>query len=460
MKGVFWHFFAALALTLILMLVSCVKDNGNDSPSQEEPGTEEQKPEEQKPEEESKPEIIFKLECDWAEGDAVGIYAYDAESKDLVFGNKKLTFDGSGWAGDKLCWEKDSLKFYAYYPYDENIADPAAISFNVKEDQSGENEYRLSDFLVARSKDGVKIGKEVKLEFRHECAMIQVEVPESKYWNIDKKLEVSLCGVGISAGINLLEDSDASATTEETKGSVGNVRMCLVEKPGDEGKNYVYRAVIPVQTLKGGSTLFSYVTDGKEFKLGGPVEDCVLNAADVKVFNRSLPVDYKHPDVIHMVVDQKGTFKYPFDGLWYFKMGSPKTEEGRNNTNVENQHNVHLARSYYMGKYEVTNAEYASFLNENKIGSDGIWNGWKDAENKSKVLVRQYAKFGLIWDAELAEWKPADGCCDCLSSMSAGMARKLSQIVWVERFRLKPSGNLPVGEVLKRHLSAWEMVWT
>lgn len=86
-----------------------------------------------------------------------------------------------------------------------------------------------------------------------------------------------------------------------------------------------------------------------------------------------------------MVVDQKDTFKYPVDGLWYFKMG----------------------------KYEVTNAEYASFLNENKIGSDGIWNGWKDAENKSKVLVRQYAKFGLIWDAELAEWKPADGYCDC-----------------------------------------------
>ena len=78
----------------------------------------------------------------------MGIYAFDAESKDLVFGNKKLTFNGSGWAGDKLSWEKDSLKFYAYYPYDENIADPAAISFNVKEDQSGENEHRLSGFLL------------------------------------------------------------------------------------------------------------------------------------------------------------------------------------------------------------------------------------------------------------------------------------------------------------------------
>ena len=70
MKRTFWHFLAALALTL--MLVSCVKDNDIDSPPQEGPGTEEPKPEEPKPEEESKPEIIFKLECDWAEGDAVG----------------------------------------------------------------------------------------------------------------------------------------------------------------------------------------------------------------------------------------------------------------------------------------------------------------------------------------------------------------------------------------------------
>ena len=67
MKRTFWHFLAALALTL--MLVSCVKDNDIDSPPQEGPGTEEPKPEEPKPEEpkpeeESKPEIIFKLECD------------------------------------------------------------------------------------------------------------------------------------------------------------------------------------------------------------------------------------------------------------------------------------------------------------------------------------------------------------------------------------------------------------
>ena len=419
MRRFIYQFVASLALTS--MLVCCGKENVNDRPSPEEPGKEERKPEV------NKPEICFKfdiepyviassedsVECAWTEGDAVGVYAYDAESDELVFGNKKLTFDGSNWVGDKLCWEKESLRFCAYYPFDENNSDPTVISVNVKEDQSSENDYRLSDFLVARNEEEVKIGSDVKLEFRHEFAMIQVEVPKSKYWNIDGKLEVSLCGVGTLAEINLLEDSGVSSSAEGTGSSEGNVKMHLDELSGEERNNYVYRAVIPVQTLGGGTSLFSYVTDGKEYRLGGPVGDCALNAGNVKVFNRSMPVDYKHPDVIHMVVDQKGTYKFQGDGLWYFRMGSPKTEEGRNNTNVENQHNVHLARSYYMGKYEVTNAEYASFLNDNKIGSDGIWNGWGDAENKSKVLVRQYAKFGLIWDTELAEWKPADGYCDC-----------------------------------------------
>ena len=419
MRRFIYQFVASLALTS--MLVCCGKENVNDRPSPEEPGKEDPKPEV------NKPEICFKfdiepyviassedsVECAWTEGDAVGVYAYDAESDELVFGNKKLTFDGSNWVGDKLCWEKESLRFCAYYPFDENNTDPTVISVNVNEDQSSENDYRLSDFLVARNEEEVKIGSDVKLEFRHEFAMIQVEVPKSKYWNIDGKLEVSLCGVGTLAEINLLEDSGVSASAEGTGSSEGNVKMHLDELSGEERNNSVYRAVVPVQTLGGGTSLFSYVTDGKEYRLGGPVGDCALNAGNVKVFNRSMPVDYKHPDVIHMVVDQKGTYKFQGDGLWYFRMGSPKTEEGRNNTNVENQHNVHLARSYYMGKYEVTNAEYASFLNDNKIGSDGIWNGWGDAENKSKVLVRQYAKFGLIWDTELAEWKPVDGYCDC-----------------------------------------------
>lgn len=95
MRRFIYQFVASLALTS--MLVCCGKENVNDRPSPEEPGKEEPKPEV------NKPEICFKfdiepyviassedsVECAWTEGDAVGVYAYDAESDELVFGNKK-----------------------------------------------------------------------------------------------------------------------------------------------------------------------------------------------------------------------------------------------------------------------------------------------------------------------------------------------------------------------------------
>lgn len=47
-----------------------------------------------------------------------------------------------------------------------------------------------------------------------------------------------------------------------------------------------------------------------------------------------------------------------------FLMGSPETEPDRNNDEL--QHSVTLTKGYYMGKYEITNAQYCKFLNEIK----------------------------------------------------------------------------------------------
>jgi len=53
-----------------------------------------------------------------------------------------------------------------------------------------------------------------------------------------------------------------------------------------------------------------------------------------------------------------------------FMMGSPATEVHR--LYVETQHEVTLS-AFRMSKYEITNAQYAAFLNAKGIGSDGIW---------------------------------------------------------------------------------------
>ena len=109
MRRVIYQFIVSLTLTS--MLVCCDKENINDSPSRDEPGKEEQK------QEESKPEISFKfdiepytiassedsVECAWTEGDAVGVYAYDAESDELVFRNNML---------DQLITNSLKLKWY------------------------------------------------------------------------------------------------------------------------------------------------------------------------------------------------------------------------------------------------------------------------------------------------------------------------------------------------------------
>ena len=53
-----------------------------------------------------------------------------------------------------------------------------------------------------------------------------------------------------------------------------------------------------------------------------------------------------------------------------FTMGSPENEVNRNAN--ETQHQVTLS-AFRMSKYEITNAQYAAFLNIRGIGSNGLY---------------------------------------------------------------------------------------
>jgi formylglycine-generating enzyme required for sulfatase activity len=53
-----------------------------------------------------------------------------------------------------------------------------------------------------------------------------------------------------------------------------------------------------------------------------------------------------------------------------FTMGSPTSEVGRGSD--ETQFQVTLS-AFKMSKYEITNAQYAAFLNAKGIGSDGLY---------------------------------------------------------------------------------------
>jgi len=90
-----------------------------------------------------------------------------------------------------------------------------------------------------------------------------------------------------------------------------------------------------------------------------------------------------------------------------FTMGSPSTEVDRR-TN-ETQHQVTLS-AFRMSKYEITNKQFADFLNENHIGSNGFSYvnpyGYVDFINESSGND----DFGLHYNSTEDKWVPVSGC--------------------------------------------------
>lgn len=89
-----------------------------------------------------------------------------------------------------------------------------------------------------------------------------------------------------------------------------------------------------------------------------------------------------------------------------FTMGSPVTEKGREDD--ETQYNVTLTK-FRMSKYEITNSQYAAFLNAKGIGSDGKY---VNGSYPTKVLIyasNKYSSenFGLIYNVN--KWEPVSG---------------------------------------------------
>ncbi len=109
--------------------------------------------------------------------------------------------------------------------------------------------------------------------------------------------------------------------------------------------------------------------------------------------------------VIEKKVEEEGiniTIEYETISPGHFVMGSPLSEKNRDDD--ENQRNILLRKSFRLSKYEITNKQYAEFLNIKKIGADGRW---KDATiNATEVLIYE-DEWGLKYDLSTKMWKSA-----------------------------------------------------
>ncbi len=89
-----------------------------------------------------------------------------------------------------------------------------------------------------------------------------------------------------------------------------------------------------------------------------------------------------------------------------FMMGSPETEPGRYDD--EKQHKVTFTKDFYMSKYEITNAQYAHFLNETKYKPGQSWTIGEGDTAITYVYVMEADTCGVYFNYDRAKWVPTD----------------------------------------------------
>ena len=347
----------------------------------------------------------------WEDGDEIGVFAVihgkPLATSDNFIHNVKLTYssaNGGAWTSPAY-WPQDGtvLDFYAYYPYDANATDPTAITFKVKIDQSEradhKSNYNLSDLLTAKDDNygsGYGKGQTVSLQFSHALAMVQVTL-DNTTGAIDHNQDVTvmLRGVKTGAALNLGASGDPLTTLMADNNDVETITMCRIA----DAAGYVYRALVPAQTMVKGATLF-YISNGDLILNGSALTtQLAMTAGVAETFTQEMPVH------VHKVKITAGAFN----------MGSPKNEPDRG-TN-ETQHGVMLTKDFHMGKYLVTNAQFAAFLNEVGVQAgeptgdgyrEGIHKGDKVIETSSRNIL--YNDKGLHWNNVEKRWIPAPDC--------------------------------------------------
>lgn len=184
--------------------------------------------------------------------DEIGIFAYDGEK--LVSSNVKYTYNGSKWTSENAIAAQDGVKlsYYAYYPYDASVTDPASIKDTISADQTAG--FGKNDMLSARNTEAAAGATNISLNFEHAMAMVQVSLMEGT--TSDANATVTLQSVLPVTSVNAKDGS----VTAASGASVGVAMKKAAE-------TLTYRAVVPEQTIEASSKLLTIVADGKTFNV-------------------------------------------------------------------------------------------------------------------------------------------------------------------------------------------------
>lgn len=184
--------------------------------------------------------------------DAIGIFAYRGEETKPVYTNVKYTYDGSAWASDKaITSDGTQLKYYAYYPYKDDVTDPSQLDITVSADQTGG--FSKDDVLTAQNTTAEADADNVTLTFKHAFAMVQVGIKSGL--TDDAGATVTLESIKPAAVVNAIAGTVGTASGENTS----------IKMQKTSADKWEYRAIVPAQDIASGSKLLTIVAGGKTY---------------------------------------------------------------------------------------------------------------------------------------------------------------------------------------------------
>lgn len=137
-------------------------------------------------------------------GDKIGIFAIRSTDNKLLVQNMSLEYAGADWTGnDNKVYYYKNTSYVAYSPYDENLSiasadNQASLQEQIKEhftqklEAAGNDQsiaYPSLDLMLA-SAEPTDIGnanaKSLSFDFKHQLALMEIEVPVKAYLDTDK----------------------------------------------------------------------------------------------------------------------------------------------------------------------------------------------------------------------------------------------------------------------------------
>lgn len=162
-------------------------------------------------------------------------------------------------AGAEQIEKNNAYRYVLYYPYQESmkLADLEAYSHTVQTTQNTEEAFEASDLLWCYYTPPTDESATYVIDFDHAMAQIVVVVGGMYRDNVtDTENDVRLLAMAYEAtGINLVQEWSDSFSYDTDESGKQNITPWLYDDGDTESNSLRYRACVPIQTIKEGTSL-------------------------------------------------------------------------------------------------------------------------------------------------------------------------------------------------------------